>query len=189
MSAQPNDSETVGRLLPLARAAIASHLGITHAAGENAPSLRERGASFVTLNLHDKLRGCAGSLQAHSTLREDVQANAIAAAFKDPRFKPLTVDEYQHIQIEVSLLSPLRALHCTDEAAALAQLQPQVHGVIFQYGHHRSTYLPHMWASFADPAMFLATLRQKAGLPSNFWDPAVEIHTYTVTQLSESPRA
>jgi len=64
-----------------------------------------------------------------------------------------------------------------------------VHGVIFQYGHHRSTFLPQVWESFAEPAMFLATLKQKAGLPPNFWDAAVKIHTYTVAKFRESELA
>ena len=58
--------------------------------------------------------------------------------------------------------------------------------VIFHYGHHRSTYLPQVWENFSDPYMFLATLKQKAGLPPNFWDASVTIQTYTVTKLRES---
>lgn len=183
----PTHTEAASTLLPIARASIAGQLGKTHPADENADWLRAPGASFITLNLQKKLRGCIGSLKAHRPLLDDIKANALAAAFKDPRFKPLTIDEYDHIEVEISLLSPLTALHFTDETAALAQLRPHVHGVIFEYGHHRSTYLPQVWDSFPDPAMFLATLRQKAGLPPNFWEPGVKLHTYTVTKFSESP--
>jgi AMMECR1 domain-containing protein len=73
----------------------------------------------------------------------------------------------------------------TDEVSALAQLQPDVHGVIFEYGHHRSTYLPQVWAQLPQPAMFMATLKQKAGLPPNFWEPGVKLYTYTVAKFSE----
>lgn len=178
-------TEASGTLLPIARAAIAQALGKTHASDESAPWLRTQGASFVTLNLAKKLRGCIGSLQAHRPLLDDVKANAFAAAFKDPRFKPLTVAEYEHIEVEISLLSALTEMQFTDEASALAQLKPHMHGVIFQYGHHRSTYLPQVWESFADPAMFLATLKQKAGLPPTFWDASVKIQTYTVAKFRE----
>lgn len=179
-------TEAAATLLPIARASIANQLGKTHPADESAPWLRAPGASFITLNLEGKLRGCIGSLQARRALLDDVKANAQAAAFRDPRFKPLTASEYEHIEVEISLLSALSALEFTDEASALAQLMPQVHGVIFEYGHHRSTYLPQVWEHFADPAMFLATLKQKSGLPPNFWEPGVKLHTYTVAKLRES---
>lgn len=182
-------TEAAHTLLPIARASIAAQLGKMHAADESAAWLREQGASFVTLNLQKKLRGCIGSLRAHRALLDDIKANALAAAFRDPRFKPLTVAEYEHIEVEISLLSALSALNFSDEASALAQLKPQVHGVIFEYGHHRSTYLPQVWNTFADPAMFMATLKQKAGLPPNFWESGVKIHTYTVAKFSESQHA
>jgi uncharacterized protein len=182
----PISTEAAGTLLPIARASIAGQLGKAHPADESAAWLREQGASFITLKLQEKLRGCIGSLRAHRPLLDDVKANALAAAFRDPRFKPLTTAEYDGIEVEISLLSALNALSFTDETSALAQLQPRVHGVIFEYGHHRSTYLPQVWDNFADPAMFMATLKQKAGLPPNFWDTGVKIHTYTVAKFSES---
>ena len=182
-------TEAANTLFPIARASIAGQLGQSHPSDETASWLKVHGASFITLNLENKLRGCIGSLKAHRPLLDDVKANAFAAAFKDPRFKPLTVAEYENIDVEISLLSPLSALEFSNEASALAQLTPHVHGVIFKYGHHRSTYLPQVWEHFADPSMFMATLKQKAGLPPNFWEAGVKIHTYTVTKLRETPRS
>lgn len=182
-------TEAARTLLPIARASIAGQLGKLHTADESAAWLREQGASFVTLNLQKKLRGCIGSLRAHRPLLDDIKANALAAAFRDPRFKPLTVAEYEHIEVEISLLSALSTLNFSDEGSALAQLKPHVHGVIFEYGHHRSTYLPQVWDTFADPAMFMATLKQKAGLPPNFWESGVKLHIYTVMKFSESQQA
>ena len=184
--AYPALTEAAGTLLPIARASIASQLGKTHAADESAPWLRAQGASFITLNLAKKLRGCIGSLQAHRPLLDDVKANALAAAFKDPRFKPLTAAEYENIEVEISLLSALSTMNFSDEASALAQLTPHVHGLIFEYGHHRSTFLPQVWDTFADPVMFIAHLKQKAGLPPNFWEPGVKLHTYTVAKFRDS---
>ena len=174
-------------LLPIARASIASRLGKTHPADESAPWLSTPAASFITLHLHHKLRGCIGSLRAHRPLLDDIKANALAAAFRDPRFKPLTVSEYEHIDVEISLLSALSTLNFTDETSALAQLTPHVHGLIFEYGHHHSTFLPQVWENIPDPATFMATLKQKAGLPPNFWDSGVKLYTYTVAKFSESP--
>jgi AmmeMemoRadiSam system protein A len=188
MNRLPPHTEIAGTLLPIARASIAVQLGKTHAVDESAAWLREQGASFITLHLEKKLRGCIGSLRAHRALLDDIKANALAAAFRDPRFKPLTLAEYEQIEVEVSLLSALSALQFSDEASALAQLTPHVHGVIFEYGHHRSTYLPQVWDNFADPAMFMATLKQKAGLPPNFWEPGVKLHTYTVAKFSEAAK-
>ena len=81
-------TETASTLLPIARASIASQLGKAHPADESAAWLREQGASFITLHLQQKLRGCIGSLRAHRSLLDDIKANAQAAAFRDPRFKP-----------------------------------------------------------------------------------------------------
>ena len=184
----PN-TEVASTLLALARSTIAGKLGRCDADNnirDDAAWLKAQGATFVTLNLDKKLRGCIGSLQAHRALGDDVKANAQAAAFSDPRFKPLSVAEYERIEVEVSLLSGLTALQFTDEASALAQLTPHVHGVIFQYGHHRSTYLPQVWAQLPDPVMFMATLKQKAGLPPIFWDATVKLHTYTVAKFTEA---
>ena len=87
------NAEVSSTLLALARAAIAARLQRTHPAEDSAPWLKAQGATFVTLNLDHKLRGCIGSLRAHRALGDDVKANALAAAFNDPRFKPLTAEE------------------------------------------------------------------------------------------------
>ena len=99
----PVRTEAAATLLPIARAAIAGQLGKAHSADESAAWLREPGATFITLNLDRKLRGCIGSLRAHRPLLDDIKANALAAAFKDPRFKPLSAIEYEGIVVEVSL--------------------------------------------------------------------------------------
>ena len=62
-----------------------------------------------------------------------------------------------------------------DEADALAQLEPGVDGVIFEYGSHRSTFLPQVWEDLPDPRISSAHLKHKAGLPPDFWDPAVKL--------------
>lgn len=173
-------------LLPIARGAIAHALGKPITAADESPLwLQEKGASFVTLTMHQHLRGCIGTLEAHRPLLLDVKANAYAAAFRDPRFLPLTAAEFDATQIEVSLLSPQQALAFNSEADALAQLQPQVDGIVFQYGHYRSTFLPQVWEQLADPATFMAHLKHKAGLPPDFWHDDVQLYRYTVTKYKE----
>jgi len=172
-------------LLPLARAAIAATLGLPAHAREETRWLTQPGASFVTLTKQGELRGCIGTLEAHRALGADVKANAVAAALRDPRFKPLAAEEFAAIRVEVSVLSPVQPMSYRDEADALAQLRPGVDGVIIQYGHHRSTFLPQVWEDFRDPRLFIGHLKHKAGLPPDFWDPALIMSRYTVTKWRE----
>ena len=101
--------------------------------------LKQPGAVFVTLTQQGDLRGCIGSLEVSRPLLEDLQANARAAAFSDPRFLPLSRTELADTCIEVSLLSPAEIINFTSEADALTQLQPHIDGVILEYGSRRAT--------------------------------------------------
>lgn len=167
-------------LPPIARAEIARKFGIRQEADETAHWLSDPGACFVTLTEQGALRGCIGSLEAHRPLLQDVKANAVAAAFRDPRFTPLLEGELAHIAVEVSLLSPAQALRFENERDALSRLRPGVDGIIFQHGHHRSTFLPQVWEQLPDPEDFMAHLKHKAGLPQDFWSNEVELSRYTV---------
>jgi AmmeMemoRadiSam system protein A len=136
-------------LLQIARAAISSALSQVVAqpepVGDAAVRLQAPGASFVTLTQLGLLRGCIGSLEARRPLLDDVKANAIAAAVHDPRFAPLTLSELGFTSVEVSVLSPMQPLDFDSEEQALAQLRPGVDGVVFEFGHYRSTFLPQVW--------------------------------------------
>ena len=172
-------------LLPIARAAISRVLNVPHAADETAPWLAEHGACFVTLTQNGELRGCIGTLQAHRPLLADVKSNAVAAAMHDPRFMPLSVEELDITTVEISLLSPTTAMNVRDEADALAQIRPNVDGIVFEYGHYRSTFLPQVWEQLPQPRQFMAHLRRKAGLPEDFWEEGVKLSRYTVTKWKE----
>lgn len=183
-----NDNDERGEiLLAIARAAIARELGREARSPQDAPWLHEPGATFVTLRQGSDLRGCIGSLERRRPLAQDVEANAVAAAFRDPRFRPLQLAELDRTRVELSLLSPLEPIECQDEQQALAQIEPGVHGVTFEYGYHRSTFLPQVWEELPDRHEFIAHLRQKAGLPPDFWDPEVKLARYTVEKWSEKP--
>ena len=172
-------------LLKLARSEIASKLGHEVLPSKQASWLSEPGASFVTLTRQGALRGCIGTLEAHRPLGLDVRENAVAAAFHDPRFMPLTVAEFEEIRVEVSLLSPSEPLVVASEEDALAVLRPNVDGVVFEYGHYRSTFLPQVWEQLPDPAEFMAHLKRKAGLPVDFWAEQVRLSRYTVSKWKE----
>ena len=180
----PDDQGKI--LLPIARAAISSVLNVPRAVDESAPWLAGHGACFVTLTQRGELRGCIGSLQAHRPLLADVKSNAVSAAFHDPPFAPLSVEELDITEIEISLLSPVEVMAFQDEADALTRLRPHVDGVILEYRHYRSTYLPQVWEHFSQPRQFLASLKNKAGLPGNFWAEEVKLSRYTVTKWRET---
>ncbi len=148
--------------------------------------LQEEGASFVTLTQRGELRGCIGSLTAHRALALDVRENAIAAAFADPRFPPVTPEELEELRIEISILSKPEPLTYPDAESLLMQLRPGVDGVVLKRGLQRATFLPQVWEQLPDPEQFLAQLCYKAGLPANAWRwPQVEISIYQVEKFKE----
>jgi len=157
------------RLVALARAAIAHRFGeLAEAPRVDAPLwLRQAGATFVTLTRAGKLRGCIGSLEPRRALGDDVVANALGAAFGDPRFAPLTAAEWPGTQLEVSLLSTPKPIHFADDAELLESIEPGVDGLIVQLNDRRATFLPQVWESIPDKRRFLAELLAKAGLPAD----------------------
>lgn len=188
MSLEKNEQGKI--LLQIARTAISRALhvpGIPAAEfDENMPWLSKPGATFVTLTQRGELRGCIGSLQACDPLIEDVSNNAVSAALYDPRFAPLTADELGTVSLEVSLLSELQPLDFTSEADALAQLRPDIDGVVFEYGPYRSTFLPQVWESLPQPQQFLARLKSKARLSEDFWAEDIKLSRYTVSKWRET---
>ena len=172
-------------LLALARGAIAERLGLGNGVAANGDWLDEPGATFVTLMRYGQLRGCIGSLEAQRELRDDVRFNAVSAAFRDPRFAPLTPEEFTDTQVEVSLLSPQSPIAFESEADVLRQLRPGIDGVVLEYGLRRGTFLPQVWEQLPQPEEFLAHLKAKAGLPANFWDAGIRLSRYSVTKWKE----
>ena len=172
-------------LIPLARASISGRFGLHFSVRDDAAFLQRPGATFVTLKQKGQLRGCIGSLSVHRSLVDDVRANARAAAFQDPRFKPLRFEELGLTSIEVSLLSALQSMAFSDEADALSQLRPGVDGIVFECGRHRSTFLPQVWENLPEPRRFLGELKRKAGLAPEFWDARVRLSRYTVAKWAE----
>jgi AmmeMemoRadiSam system protein A len=173
-------------LLRAARTAIAHELGIEELFEPAAePWLSEIEATFVTLTIDGELRGCIGTIEAYRPLLEDLRSHARAAAFEDPRFSPLTREEYPHIRVEVSVLSPTERIGFKDEQDALSKIRPSVDGIVFKSGIRRSTFLPQVWEKLPDVRSFMAHLKQKAGLPASFWSGDVELYRYSLLKWEE----
>lgn len=186
MNSKSISTDRGGVLLPIARAAISSTFGRVHQADEKAPWLQEHGACFVTLTQNGELRGCIGTLEAHRPLLQDVKANAHAAAFRDTRFSPLAASELDQTEVEISLLSAMQPMQFGSERDALTQLNPGVHGVVFEFGRHRSTFLPQVWEQLPGVVEFMAHLKYKAGLSPDFWAEGIRLSSYTVSKWKES---
>jgi AmmeMemoRadiSam system protein A len=150
------------------------------------PSLREQGASFVTLTIRGQLRGCIGALEAYQPLADDVREHAVAAALEDPRFPRVREDELSRIQIEVSRLTrpvPLEYKHAQD---LLSKLKPHVDGVILKDGYRRATFLPQVWEKIPDAPGFLDQLCYKMGANPNLWRTKhLEVFIYQVEEFHE----
>jgi AmmeMemoRadiSam system protein B/AmmeMemoRadiSam system protein A len=172
-------------LLGLARGAIAQALGATAAADLPRDDwLHAPGATFVTLRAGEALRGCIGTLEAHRPLVHDVTANALAAAFRDPRFPPLARHELDDLTVEVSILDPAQPVAFTDRAHLVAQLAPGEDGLVLALGSRRATFLPQVWDALPAPDDFLDALARKAGIPAARLGECT-VHRYRVRKWSE----
>lgn len=147
--------------------------------------LRAMHATFVTLKLAGKLRGCIGKFQAVKPMVVDVADNAFSAAFKDPRFKPLTMAEFDRIALSISVLSPPRAMRFAGEDDLLGQLRPGVDGVILSCGKKRGLFLPQVWEGLPEPRDFMTRLKKKAGLKADFWSDDIKAHRFTAISTPE----
>ena len=183
------EAEHGRRLLQIARASVAEALGLqAQAAAIDEPWLKESRATFVTLKQGEELRGCVGALEAQRPLAQDVAENARAAAFQDTRFKPLTRDEFERTDIEVSLLSTPKRLSFEDHADLVARLRPGVDGIILEQGEEgrQATFLPQVWEGLPDPQQFIAHLKQKAGIAPDTDIRSCRVKRYTVLKWRET---
>ena len=148
-------------------------------------------ACFVTLNVHGSgdLRGCTGVLVARAPLVEEVIHTAAQTALYDPRFPPVRPDEVDHLDIEISVLTPPSPLQFDSPADIPRLLRPHVDGVTLKAGHRRATFLPQVWDKVPDPVEFLSRLCLKMGASANTWrQTRVEVETYQVIEFSDQKR-
>jgi AmmeMemoRadiSam system protein A len=163
-------------LLRLARAAIEDHLlprgrvETERRSIELTPGLLEPRGVFVTLHApedrHRTLRGCVGSTEADAPVHEAVLDTAVHAAFRDPRFPPLTLPEYTLVDVSVSVLTPPRAV-------TPGGVVPGEDGVILEHPRGRAIFLPEVAAEHGwSREELFAQLCRKARVPEGAWREA-----------------
>lgn len=174
-------------LARLARAAIAAALDDQEPGGALPEGFDGPGATFVTLTVDGKLRGCVGSPVSDASLVEGLIDHARAAAFRDSRFRPLGHEDLSRASVEVSLLSPLRPVACANEEDLLCQLRPGVDGLILDYRGDRALFLPQVWTTLPEPRAYLSALKRKAGWSAAFWSPGIRAWTFTAEAWHDEP--
>lgn len=165
-------------ILVALKAAPGGNISVAH-------ELLAKGAAFVTLQKNGKLRGCIGSIVAHQALIEDISQNAQKAAFHDPRFPGLTLDEINagNIHIHISVLSPQTPMTFASEADLLAQIRPHRDGLVLQDKGQRGVFLPSVWEQLPDTKTFFNHLKRKAGLPESHWSDTVQVWRYVTEEV------
>jgi len=144
-------------------------------------TLKEKMGAFVTLKKQGQLRGCIGVIEGRKPLYETVEEMAQAAAFRDPRFRPVREDELKDLDIEISALTPLKRTHDVDE------IEVGRHGLYVVKGFHSGLLLPQVATEYNwDRITFLRETCNKAGLPGDAWkDPDTQIFIFSATVFGE----
>jgi MEMO1 family protein len=162
-------------LLALAKRSIESQvrLGKTREYRLRNARLAANGATFVTINRNNDLRGCIGNIDPVMPLYESVIKNAVAACSRDSHFKPMKRAELKDMQVEVAVLSPLEPLK------NVRDIKIGTHGIYLVKGPNSGILLPHMAVDFKwDVPTFLEHVSIEAGLPKDAWNSA-QLYTFT----------
>ena len=176
------------RLLEIARESITSYVkdGKRKTFTESDPVLNQPMGAFVTLHETGELRGCIGNMVGQGPLYKTIANMAIEAATGDPRFPKLSSGEIDKINLEISVLSPLKRVKSADEIKIPGE------GVIVKSGFNSGVYLPQVATETGwNKEEFLTSLcGQKAGLRPDAWkDPATELYTFTAEVFGEGGEA
>lgn len=145
--------------------------------------LTEFGASFVTIKYDGKLRGCIGSIYPTKPLILDIIDNAKNAGFQDPRFNPLSIEELDKLSFSVSILSSIERINFKDERDLLSKIYP--HGIIIIERDKRAVYLPVVWEQLPDREIFLNSLKEKAGLPPEYFSRTLEAYKFDALYITD----
>jgi hypothetical protein len=143
--------------------------------GKPTSNLQENRGAFVSLHKNGRLRGCIGQIVPANPLYQTIADMAIAAAFDDPRFDPLTAKEFKDLELEISVLTPMERLKNADE------IEIGKHGLYLKKGFYSGLLLPQVAAEYGwDPITFLEETCRKAGLPRNAWkEKNTEIYLFS----------
>jgi AmmeMemoRadiSam system protein A len=176
-------------LLKLARRSIQhgleEHEPLQCWSNEQHPFMNDWLSCFVTLFVKGKLHGCIGTVEPHRPLGEDVCQNAYAAAFRDPRFPPLSSRELKRLTIKISILSAPESFPVDSELDLIQRLRPGVDGLILSDGYHRGLFLPSVWEQLPEPRTFLRQLRRKAGLSQDHWSSTQEFQRFDTYEFGD----
>ena len=171
-------------LLKIARQSISNYLktGKKMDVDTDDEDLKRELGAFVTLHKNGQLRGCIGNMQAEGPLNLTIRDMALAAAFKDPRFGPVKADELDGIDVEISVLSPMRKIEDPEE------IEMGKHGVMVKMGWKGGVYLPQVATETGwDREEFMNSLcAHKAGIPRDAWKTGdADIYVYTAEVFGE----
>lgn len=180
-------------LLQIARSAIEAYLHKRPFTPQppKDPDLWQQVGTFVTLWLqdgrkppphwpHGHLRGCVGHIQSDLPLYQAIAETAVEAATHDPRFSALTIAEFKHICLEISLLSPMVKIE------QLAEIEVGKHGLLITNGAQRGLLLPQVAVNRKwDSADFVTAVCQKAYLPRESWPQSAELYAFTTVEFVE----
>jgi len=141
----------------------------------DAPVLTENRGAFVTIKQRGELRGCIGYIEGRGPLYKTIEEMAEAAAFKDPRFYPVSEKELPELEYEISVLTPLQRIKDINE------IEVGKHGIYIKKGWNSGLLLPQVATEYGwDRQTFIEHTCQKAGLPSNAWkDKNAEIYIFS----------
>ena len=171
-------------VLNIARQSIVSAINEEEFIPNSIPSvLTQFGASFVTIKKNGNLRGCIGSIFPTKPLILDIIDNAKNAGFQDSRFEPLTIEELGELDVSVSILSSIEKINFKDEKDLLSKIYP--HGIIISEHNRRAVYLPIVWEQLPDREVFLNSLKEKAGLPPNYFSRTFEAYKFDALYISQ----
>ncbi len=178
-------SEEKQMMLKLARDAVTAYLYDDKLAEPEDPTgiLQRPGACFVTLHSEGgALRGCIGSLIATEPLGENIRRNALNAAFHDPRFEPVDLDEMAEISLEISVLTP------PERIASPGDFQVGAEGIILRVDGRSAVFLPQVAPEQGwDRETTYFFLCRKAGLPPDAWRrPDAELSVFRAVVFGES---
>ncbi len=141
----------------------------------DAPILKENRGAFVTIQKKGQLRGCIGYIEARAPLFKTIEEMAEAAAFRDPRFSPVKERELPELDIEISVLTPLKKIADPNE------IEVGKHGIYIKKGWYSGLLLPQVATEYGwDRQTFLEHTCQKAGLPNQAWkEKDIEIYIFS----------
>jgi AmmeMemoRadiSam system protein A len=142
-----------------------------------------KGASFVTLEKNNKLRGCIGSIFPTTSIAEDLAKNTYLAALHDSRFNPVVKEELKDITFKVSLLTGLEKFEFSSYDDLLKQIKPKTDGILIKDGKRQGVFLPAVWDDIPNKKDFLTELKIKAGLSPTYWSDDIEVFRFRAVEI------